>query len=145
MRRLARSVVLAAVALMLAAVSPRADDGRRAWLGVFINDLTKDTLFSLGAADGGVYVMEVTRPSPASLSGLQPGDVIVGVDGRATGNVTELVCLIQARTPGAVVLVNIVRSGKLIAVTAQLARWPETIEPPPFVRDCKDDRVARAG
>jgi Do/DeqQ family serine protease len=63
---------------------------RRGTLGIFVQDLTPELAGAFDVAmGGGVLVAEVTADSAAGEAGLQPGDVIVTVDGRPVGGTQD--------------------------------------------------------
>jgi S1-C subfamily serine protease len=72
-----------------------------AFLGVSTTNLTDQlkTELQVPVSDGAV-VREVTAGSPAEQAGLQVGDVIVRFGGKAVADPTELVQLVQDKTPG---------------------------------------------
>jgi len=65
-----------------------------------------------GFANGGVYISSVTPNFPAAKAGLQPGDVIVSIDGKSVKDGDELVAIISAKHPGQTVKLGYLRSGK---------------------------------
>jgi serine protease Do len=77
------------------------ENGRvdRGWLGVSMDRLDPQTAYELGIS-GGVVVAQVLPDSPASEAGLQQGDIIVSLNGRATENVTRLGNAIMLAPPG---------------------------------------------
>lgn len=71
--------------------------------------VTLDTSYSgLGAK-----VNEISPGGPASGSGLRPGDVIVGVNGKRIANANELVIAIRSEIPGEVVTLDVEGKGKV--------------------------------
>ncbi|MGD9021714.1 MAG: trypsin-like peptidase domain-containing protein, partial [Lysobacterales bacterium] len=63
---------------------------RRGTLGIFVQELTPELAGAFDVAmGGGVLVAEVTADSAAGEAGLQPGDVIVAVDGRTVGDAQD--------------------------------------------------------
>jgi serine protease Do len=72
----------------------------------------------------GALVASVQPDSPAAKAGLQPGDVIVQVDGKAVNNPRDLALDIAAVRPGEPVPLNIVRNGEAQTVTATVTTMP---------------------
>ncbi len=98
-------------------------DGRvvRGWLGVAIQDMDRELAKGLGvAATSGVLVSDVSANSPAAKAGLQRGDVITAVDGKATDSGGTLRNIIAARSPDSVVTLAILRNGKNQQVKVKL-------------------------
>ncbi|MEZ5408633.1 MAG: trypsin-like peptidase domain-containing protein [Acidimicrobiales bacterium] len=71
--------------------------------------------------DHGVLVAEVAANSSASAAGLQPGDVIVSLDGTATDDPQALADAIHTAGPGHLVHLQINRAGQKLAVDATLS------------------------
>lgn len=143
MRNAAR-LTLYLLAMWLTATMHAAAQGPEwPWLGVTVTDLAREDLAKLGAVNGGAYVTRVTPESPAGAAGLRRDDIIVDVNGKATSNVREFVCLLQGRKPGGVVVMTLFRNTKRREITATLARWPDGVDAfPPPLRDCDKDRVS---
>jgi Do/DeqQ family serine protease len=78
-------------------------DGRvtRGWIGVEPNDLSPELAETFGVkTDKGVIITGVLQDGPAAQGGMQPGDVIVQVQGKAVGNVSELLTAVAGLQPG---------------------------------------------
>jgi putative serine protease PepD len=86
------------------------------YLGVSMGDAT-------GGQDGAV-VQEVTPDSPAARAGLQPGDVVVSIDGKAVQDRSELVAAIRGHKPGDKVTLVVDRGGNETTITATLTQRP---------------------
>ncbi len=65
-----------------------------------------------GAANGGVIVGSVSPKGGAGKAGLQPGDVIVSIDGRTIKDGDDLVADISARKVGSSAKIGYLRGGK---------------------------------
>lgn len=65
--------------------------GKKAYLGVYHGELTEGLGNYFGVKDGkGVLVSDVLEDSPAEKAGLKPGDVIVGINGKAVTSFDDL-------------------------------------------------------
>jgi serine protease Do len=85
----------------------------RGWLGVQIQELDADLAEALGADEEyGVLISDVTDGSPADAAGIEPGDVIVRVDGRMVDDPRELSRRIALAGPGSRVQVGLLRDGR---------------------------------
>jgi putative serine protease PepD len=62
----------------------------------------------------------VTPGGPADLAGIEPGDVVVAVDGRPVDSFEEFVVLIRSRTPGDQVELSVEREDADLTVTVTL-------------------------
>jgi putative serine protease PepD len=63
------------------------------------------------APDEGVKLTEVERGGPADTAGLQPGDVITAIDGKAVSDVQQLIVRIRTHRPGVQVELTFDRNG----------------------------------
>lgn len=79
----------------------------RGWLGVFIQPLEPELGKELGVKSG-VGVHEVIADGPAATAGLQPGDVIIEVDGKPINEVNMLQREISRKKPGQSVKLKVV-------------------------------------
>ena len=98
----------------------------QAFLGVStsdISDLTDEvrTRFDV-EVDEGAFVTEVVPGSAADNAGLQPGDVIVEIDGEEVTEASAVRDTILDKEPGDTVEIKIVRAGEDKTVEAELAR-----------------------
>ncbi len=97
----------------------------RAWLGVYIQDLTPQLAAQFGVEPGsGVLVSDVIPGSPAEKAGIQRGDIITAVDGKSVHNTNELQLEIMYRRPGDRVTVELLREGKELTVQVELGIRP---------------------
>ncbi len=71
--------------------------------------------------DHGVLVADVAANSAASAAGLQPGDVIVSLDGTTTDDPQALADAIHTAGPGHLVHLQVNRSGQAMAIDATLS------------------------
>ena len=70
---------------------------------------------SIATTDGRLFVQKIADNSRAARLGLQPGDVIVKVDGKEVASVGELRKLVSAKEKGLVV--DITRAGEELKLT----------------------------
>lgn len=84
----------------------------RGWLGVSIQQVNEELARGLGFdGESGALVASVVANSPAERAGLQPGDVIVGVNGEDVKQLKELTRRIADVKPNDVVELEIWRNG----------------------------------
>ncbi|MCI0393418.1 MAG: PDZ domain-containing protein [Chloroflexi bacterium] len=78
--------------------------------------------------EGPAMIFNVQPDSPATEAGLQPGDLIMAVDGEEVKGPGRLVELISQKAPGDEVELTIQRGDETLTVTATLAAHPEDAE-----------------
>ncbi|MBA4328484.1 MAG: 2-alkenal reductase [Polaromonas sp.] len=77
----------------------------RGWIGVEPQDLSPELAETFGIkpgalGGGGVVITGVLQNGPAAQAGIVPGDVILEVNGKAVGTVSELLTAVAALKPG---------------------------------------------
>jgi serine protease Do len=95
----------------------------RGWLGVGIQDLTKELREYHGVKDGeGVLVTQVFPDDPAEKGGIKPKDIILEVNGHKVKNSRELSRMIAESDVGKEIKILIFREGKEITFDIKLAK-----------------------
>jgi serine protease Do len=98
----------------------------RGWLGVGIQQLTADLAEKFSVDENtGVLVNEVFEGDPAARAGIQPGDIIIKVDGKTVETPSTLAKIIAGFNPGHKAKVEILRDGKKQQVTVELGEKKE--------------------
>ena len=103
------------------------DDGKvtRGYLGVRLQPLTPELAKSFKLSEtSGALVSEVSRGTPAAEAGLKEGDVITEVNGKKAADSRHLRLMISQNTPGAKVMLTVVRDGKAKEFAAKLGELP---------------------
>jgi S1-C subfamily serine protease len=72
----------------------------------------------------GALIQEVAPDSPASKAGIQPGDLVVSIDGNAVENYSEMIAAIRDHQPGDKITLGVVRGGNETTITATLTERP---------------------
>ncbi|MCU0869144.1 MAG: Do family serine endopeptidase [Burkholderiales bacterium] len=107
-------------------------DGRvtRGWIGLSLQDVNQDLAKSFGMdlPRGGV-VTSVKSGGPAERAGLQPGDVIVGFDGRPLAGSGDLPPLVGASKPGESRALTVLRDGKERTLAVRIGELPGAAKP----------------
>lgn len=86
----------------------------RGWLGVMIQDVTKELAESFGLKKAeGALIAGVEKGGPADKAGMEPSDVVLKFDGKPVGSASELPLLVGAAKPGKSVPVQVWRKGSL--------------------------------
>jgi Do/DeqQ family serine protease len=97
----------------------------RGWLGVEAQAVTPEMALTLDLKGvEGIVVTGVTRNGPAHKAGLQPGDVIVAVDGKKIGEARGAMLAILSHRPGDKITLTVRRAGKELAIEAIAAERP---------------------
>ncbi|ABI56692.1 DegQ family serine endoprotease [Alkalilimnicola ehrlichii MLHE-1] len=98
----------------------------RGWLGVIIQDVTRDLAESFDMdRPRGALVAQVLSDSPALEADLQPGDIIVEFDGEAVETSGSLPPMVGATPVGAEVQVKVLREGREVMVDVTIGELPE--------------------
>jgi serine protease Do len=99
----------------------------RAWLGVSIQPLTQDVAnaFHLSSPNGAL-ITRVDPNSPAAKSGLQPGDIILDVNGRKIDSSRALQLMIGTMRPGTALNLTVFRNGATTQIPTTLAELPSS-------------------
>jgi serine protease Do len=85
----------------------------RGYMGAVIQNLTPEIADSLGLAGRkGALVAELTPGGPADKGGVQPGDVVLGLNGHTVASSSELTRLVAQTRSGDVMHLQVLRSGK---------------------------------
>ena len=107
------------------------DDGKvtRGYLGVGIQDVTRDLADSLGLKTAkGALVTQPTDDGPASKAGINSGDVIIDVDGKTINNALDLSRTIAGKSPDTAVQLKLWRNGKEETVNVTLGKLDESTQ-----------------
>ena len=100
---------------------------RRAVLGIQIKEVTAEEAKAAQLTRiAGVTVgdFDGTTQSPAKAAGLEPGDVIIAIDGQTVDRVGALQRIVRMKKPGDVVSVDVMRFGDKKAFRVKLAEAP---------------------
>src|SRR5450755_3043542 len=101
----------------------------RGWIGVQIQPVTQDIADSLGLKKAeGALVAEPQKDSPAAKAGIEAGDVITAVDGKAVKDARDLAKKIGALPPKASVKLAVLHKGSEKTVTLTLGEMPAVKE-----------------
>jgi len=87
------------------------------YLGVSYQMISKQSAI-LNEVPQGIYVVDIISGSPAEVAGLQPGDIITKIDGKAITDDSSLSDIISSKKPGDKMTLEIYRDGKTQTITA---------------------------
>ncbi len=108
-------------------VSELINDGAvtRGWLGVQIQNVTKDIAESVGLDEAkGAIVSEPQKDSPADKAGIKSGDVITAVDGKKITGSKDLAKLIASYSPKEKAAISVWRDGETSNIEVELGTLP---------------------
>ena len=97
----------------------------RGYMGFYGEDVTPEMAQSLGLQRAqGAIIDQVERGSPAAEAGLQPGDVVLEMNGNPIGTYMDFRNAIAALRPGTAVQLLVWRDGKTAEQTVTLGERP---------------------
>ena len=98
-----------------------------AYMGVAPVPLTPQIADQFGLDDEeGVLVAQVPEGGPADQAGLEPGDLVIALDGEAVRSVEDFLGFLRRSQRGDVVEVELVRDGEEMTIDVTLAGRPRT-------------------
>jgi len=101
----------------------------RGYLGVTIVQVNDDVADSLGLSrNRGELVQTVQPGQPAAAAGLQPGDVVLTVDGKEVSPDNTLSFIVANTAPGKRIPIEVIRQGKRMTLSATVGKRPSEEE-----------------
>ena len=103
----------------------------RGYLGAIIQNVTPEMADSFGgpgAGKKGAVVSEVVPGGPADKAGLQPGDVVISIDGKAVNSSSELTRAVASTRSGDVMKLQVVRGGRMMNLDVRAGTRPSEKE-----------------
>ena len=99
---------------------------RRGWLGVEAHAVTPTIAKALDMqVAAGVIVAGVMRNGPAHKAGLEPGDVVLGINGTDIVDARDALASITRQKPGTKLEMKIFRKGKILTLVATVIERPQ--------------------
>lgn len=86
---------------------------------------------TLGETRDGLIVTSVRQQSPAAQAGLQPGDLLLSVDGQQLQATEQLIRAIAQLQPGDQIEIQAFRQGQQFTTVATLQPWQQAFAGPP--------------
>ena len=97
----------------------------RGWLGVSMRDMNPETAEAFNLPNiAGTLVMGVQRNGPADRAAIQPGDIIVGINGQTLANSAAALAYIANLAPGAQAQISLMRKKQAAKVNVTIAKRP---------------------
>jgi serine protease Do len=101
----------------------------RGWLGVSIQEITKDLAESFGMKNtNGALVAGVEKNGPADKSGVETGDVILKFDGKSINTSSDLPRAVGSVKPGKTVNAEVLRKGAIKTLQITVGEAPNDKE-----------------
>ncbi|RKF22793.1 Do family serine endopeptidase [Altericroceibacterium spongiae] len=102
---------------------------KRGYLGVLIGPVSEDMAEALDIPENhGEFIQSVTANGPADKAGIQPGDVVMKVDGKDVTPDQTLSFLVANIEPGTRVPVQVIRDGKRQTLNISVGERPSEEE-----------------
>jgi serine protease DegQ len=101
----------------------------RGWIGIESQDITPELAdsFGLGRKKGAI-IAGVVRGGPADRAGMQPGDILVDVDGKPVGDTNDMLNLIAQLAPGGKSRLTVMRKNHEAKLDVTVGRRPRQVE-----------------
>ena len=97
----------------------------RGWVGIEMREITPEFAESFNLASRhGVLISSVLHGSPADKSGVQPGDVLVAINGQEVLAPREMLDLVASLPPGQVAAFRLLRGNRKIELKIAVGRRP---------------------
>lgn len=78
----------------------------RGWIGIVPEDITDEQAAGLGLAQGGVLIAQLYGDSPAQRAGLEPGDLLLAIDGEPVHSALDALGRVALHKPGSLVTIR---------------------------------------
>ena len=113
----------------------------RGYIGATVQPVTAEISESLGLhGRKGALIADLTPGGPAEQAGLQPGDVVLGIDGRPVDSADDLTRQVAMVHPGEVARLEVMRNGRSVNVEVHSG-----LRPSEAVLASNPDRPFRGG
>ena len=102
----------------------------RGWIGVEAQEVTPDLADSFRLKNNqGALISGVVKGGPAEKAGVQPGDVLVAVEGSTVTDPGNMLNLVAALEPGRKAKLRLVRAQKELEISLDVGRRPQGARP----------------
>ncbi len=96
----------------------------RGWIGIRAQPLPSDIAEAMGLMKGGVLVSGVLQGGPADIAGINPGDVVIKIQGQDITDPRQAIDTIAKLAPGSSVEMTIVRGWKELKIYVIITQRP---------------------
>lgn len=98
----------------------------RGWIGIVPEDVSDEQAARLGLSQGGVLLANLYVGSPAQQAGLQPGDLLLAINGNTLQSAQDALARIANEKPGATLGIKVLRGRRAFEVKAHVSERPRT-------------------
>ena len=98
----------------------------RGWIGIVPQDLTDEQAQQWGLTQAAVLIDNLYVGSPAQQAGLQPGDLLLAIDGVAPSSAQDALRRIAGHKPGTSIVLRGQRGRHVFEVRAQVGERPRS-------------------
>jgi len=98
----------------------------RGWIGIVPEDVTDEQAAQLGLAQGGVLLANLYVGSPAQEAGLQPGDLLLSINGTTLNSSQDALARIANTKPGSALTIKVLRGRRTVEVKGRVSERPRT-------------------
>jgi serine peptidase DegS len=98
----------------------------RGWIGIVPEDVPDEQAQQLGLSQPGVLIGNLYVGSPAQQAGLQPGDLLLDIDGTAPHSAQDALGRIAGHKPGSTIVLRGMRAGRVFTVRATVGERPRS-------------------
>lgn len=96
----------------------------RGWIGIQAQPLPSDIAEAMGLMKGGVFVPAVLQGGPADIAGINPGDVVIKIQGQDITDPRQAIDTIAKLAPGSKIEMTIVRGWEEIKINVIIMQRP---------------------
>ena len=101
----------------------------RGWIGVEVQDLTPELAESFKRANtDGALISGVYKDSPANQAGIEPGDILIAVEGKTVANTSDMLNLTAALPPGQAATFTVIRKHAEKSIEIKIGKRPKPIK-----------------
>src|SRR5437660_6524023 len=98
----------------------------RGWIGIVPPELSDEQAQQWGLSQAGVLIGNLYVGSPAQQAGLQPGDLLLAIDGVAPSSAQDALGRIAGHKPGSSIVLRGLRGRRVFELRAQVGERPRS-------------------